>query len=508
MKKKSTLAALLAVCLLASAGMTACGDDAEKGTEQKDNSSSSEAVTEAGTEPEDTAVRVSDVLPEELDFGGMDIRFIVELGWDGFDDIVTSIFVEEDSADVVQSAVYNRNLAVSDWLNANIVITKESEVKGLVKDVRKVIRSGDDEYDVVAAYRSYSVAASAMNFLYDMNDVQYVDYTQPWWATKYIEGTSYNGVYWLTGDITYLYTGGMETVFCNKRLLSNLALDENIYDVVRNGEWTVDRMLEYATMTYRDLNNNGVTDIEDQLGIFTKPGGISAGCNLRASERNADGVPVLNFMTEHTANVWEKVYNAMRQTEGVLNPSGTDYSNHVGQFFAQGNTLFIVESIASVIEEMRDMNDDYYILPPAKYDENQDSYYSSISSDVTIFGIPITCTHVDETGAVLEAMAIESYRLLRPAYYETALKEKYSRDPESAEMLDLLRDSVYEAFASVYSESIGGGIGSTGKGINRLFDEAYEKDMNSIASLYEKNASKYEKNMQALIDAFDAQAEQ
>ena len=41
-------------------------------------------------------------------------------------------------------------------------------------------------------------------------------------------------------------------------------------------------------------------------------------------------------------------------------------------------------------------------------------------------------------GAVLEAMAIESYKVVTPAYYEVALKGKYSKDPQSWEMLDMI----------------------------------------------------------------------
>ena len=41
-----------------------------------------------------------------------------------------------------------------------------------------------------------------------------------------------------------------------------------------------------------------------------------------------------------------------------------------------------------------------------------------------------------------------------PAYYETALKVKYSRDTESGEMIDLIHDNVSSDFACLYSNSI------------------------------------------------------
>lgn len=39
---------------------------------------------------------------------------------------------------------------------------------------------------------------------------------------------------------------------------------------------------------------------------------------------------------------------------------------------------------------------------------------------------------------MLEILNYESYKTVIPAYYETALKTKYSRDAESSEMIDLI----------------------------------------------------------------------
>ena len=49
---------------------------------------------------------------------------------------------------------------------------------------------------------------------------------------------------------------------------------------------------------------------------------------------------------------------------------------------------------------------------------------------------------VDES--ILEALAAESYYNLMPAFCETVLKDKYSRDTDSAEMLDLILSSLYQ----------------------------------------------------------------
>jgi hypothetical protein len=86
----------------------------------------------------------------------------------------------------------------------------------------------------------------------------------------------------------------------------------------------------------------------------------------------------------------------------------------------------------------------YGILPMPKYDEEQTNYYSHAHDQFAVYGIvsSVPTTEVDNIGAVLECMAIEGYRTVTPAYFEVALKGKYSKDPQSWEMLDKIVNNV------------------------------------------------------------------
>jgi hypothetical protein len=53
-------------------------------------------------------------------------------------------------------------------------------------------------------------------------------------------------------------------------------------------------------------------------------------------------------------------------------------------------------------------------------------------------------------------MASESERLVKPAYYETALKRKYMSDPIAWDMLDLIFDVMRIDPAVVYVNALGG----------------------------------------------------
>ena len=59
------------------------------------------------------------------------------------------------------------------------------------------------------------------------------------------------------------------------------------------------------------------------------------------------------------------------------------------------------------------------------------------------------------SAAVLEALCAQSYRTVTPAYFDVALKNRYSRDQETAEMMDLIQNSALINFEQLYNESIG-----------------------------------------------------
>jgi hypothetical protein len=57
---------------------------------------------------------------------------------------------------------------------------------------------------------------------------------------------------------------------------------------------------------------------------------------------------------------------------------------------------------------------------------------------------------VEYVGTILESMSAEGYRQVTPAYFEVALKNRYTKDQTSKEMVDLIKQSKVLDFAYVY----------------------------------------------------------
>lgn len=143
---------------------------------------------------------------------------------------------------------------------------------------------------------------------------------------------------------------------------------------------------------------------------------------------------------------------------------------------------------------LREMEDEYGILPYPKLDELQENYRTVVHDCASIGVIPINCAHPEQTGAVLEAMNSESWKYVIPAWYETALKIKYVRDNVSAQMIDIIRDSITTEFAYVYASK----LDNAGK----IFRTLTQKKSNDFASEWAKIQNGAENKLEKLYEAY------
>lgn len=99
-------------------------------------------------------------------------------------------------------------------------------------------------------------------------------------------------------------------------------------------------------------------------------------------------------------------------------------------------------SALRVTSALRDIKSAYGILPFPKYDALQNEYISDVSQSTVLWCIPVTASDYSLTSKFCEVFAHYSRENMIPAYYEVSLQEKYSRDSDTKEMLQIIRDSL------------------------------------------------------------------
>jgi hypothetical protein len=141
---------------------------------------------------------------------------------------------------------------------------------------------------------------------------------------------------------------------------------------------------------------------------------------------------------------------------------------------------------------------DYGIVPYPKLDETQEQYYAGYTD--RYFVIPNTCSDTAYVGTILESMSAEGYRQVTPAYFEVALKNRYTKDQISKEMVDLIKQSMILDFAYVY----GGNTWWTDTLRDLIASTTPSKD---YASYYQKKLSAAETRVTRVTEAFEEMLE-
>ena len=115
-----------------------------------------------------------------------------------------------------------------------------------------------------------------------------------------------------------------------------------------------------------------------------------------------------------------------------------------------GNALFGT-CAGSTVMGFRDIDWVYGILPFPMIDSDSDGYHTNVGFAYTNFSVPQNAPEKAMSGAVIEALASESYRRTSPTLFEVVFKSVYSNDPLDARMYDIIKSNVYVDMARLYS---------------------------------------------------------
>ena len=482
MKKLRFVALLLALMLVATSCGGAGGGDSAKDTTVTPSTGTAQELG----------------LPEGLDYTGETFRLITA---EGYLSLPEDYDPAEDSS-IINQAKHKQFMNTTDRLGVEFEYFVATPFEVAATWVYTAVNSWSDEYDAVFTVDYNMRTMAEMGFFKTVSELPYVDLDNPWWSKDYIEAVSLdpNDPYLLFGSITY--NQAVERICCvffNKRLLEEVhgLKDTDIYDMVLDGTWTVDKFLELAKGVYSD-NGDGIRNGQDTYGYIT--GGVDDlnhiiySSGLEFTGRDEDGFPTLQMNNERTVSLVEKVlslltdesyYNASED-----NPEGLSFP--YARKFGEGKGLFLIQRFFSAPYHL-EMADDYGMVPMPKYDEETEGYTSIVTTYVQWGAVPVTCERVEMTSATLECLAYEGYQHLIPAYFENNLKLRFTRGDLSyeAKMLDIIAESVDTDF--IYVNSLGG--------LGNIFKEVFTEGENIFASTYDSYEGVALSKLEQLIEA-------
>ncbi len=370
-------------------------------------------------------------------------------------------YVEESTGDIVDDAIFYRNESVQERLNLTFewqMITHGWNDRDVyLNAIRNSILSSSGEFDLLIAASLFMHGFVPEGILTELSGMPYIDVDMPWWSRDYIENAALDGKYYcITGDASLGYIKHMFCVFENLDLAETMNLAESPYELVHSGKWTLDKFTELIKDCYADLNGNTSVDDDDRFGLVISGGnplfGFTEPTDFRVIEFDGDE-PKLALGSERNTEIIQRLVDFVWTNEAVYFDSDAN-DELADEYLFRNNTVVFATGELMHTDSYRNLDFRYGVLPYPKLDESQEKYATTLLPSYCTFAIPIDCKDSARTSAVLEAMGSESYKTVTPAYFETALKVKYSQDNETSQMFDIIRDGAEFNFGNIYSNAM------------------------------------------------------
>ncbi len=366
--------------------------------------------------------------------------------------------------------------------------------------IRASVSSQDGSYDLVSGIISCVIPASSEGIFLDVSELDYVNLDNPWWVDNLFNELNINGkLFALSGDALLSFYRELNVMYCNLDLLEQYSNDTNIYDIVRNGDWTFEKMCELAIPIRGNNDGNDIMDPAiDTFGFISinvPNRSWATAFNVSVIERDSEGE--LNF-----ANLSEKftdMYNMLYSTFSVndnfhIDPSAKPTPNNN---FADGRSLFLLSYI-NATETIKQMQDDYAILPMPKFDKQQNKYYTQVGTSSAMLFVPTDVKDSELSSIVCEALSYYNHFDVVPQYYDEVLKVQYARNENVSEMLNIIRDTATLKFQYAYSSEFSPMIFS----ILEMSKAKMDKYAGVVASHYESNQSLWKTKLKIITDAY------
>ena len=437
--RKRILLSILGALLCAA--LVACGGGAEV---------SDTTVTTATTAPEETGDTPDLPDASTLSLAG-DFHFLVagNWAWNDYD-------ADGEEGTAVDNAIYRRNRYLADNLGVNITnedVVAYSSAMGSGTGFTELYMNymaGNNVYDA-AMIGTYDVANLAyQGVLQDLNETPYINLRKDYWDQRANADLSVGGrMYYTTGDISLSDNRSTHALIFNKEMIKMYGMDDP-YELVRNNEWTLEKFASMVKAVGDDLNNDGVYNKEDRMGLLSAVDNnlaILAAAGEKIATLNDKGEIELTLYSERTVNLYDDYLALIEDHTHVFNwqmnyLDGT-YGNvattaELADMLNSDRALFYFHMLF-IMDELRDLESDFGILPYPKYEATQADYGHLVSAWHSEFlCIPQNVNSLERSGYVTELLAYQGKKLMTPAYYEKTLVGQYTRDEESAEMLDLI----------------------------------------------------------------------
>ena len=424
---KRTGALLLALLLLLPSFAACSEKQQDEGEPDKtavtDQTPSADGVPE---EEDDGASHFYEKLPAE-DFGG----WTFNIANDGLSaEYYSGFTVEELTGDVFSDGLYNRQIAVQDKYNIEIVENHNGSVNG----IKQCVTSGTGDVAFGYVLSGSCMGLITGNYVLPVSDLPTIDLTKPYWdqgSQKTL--TFFDKLFYGYPDIGWDHYESVAVLFYNGYLLTNNAVTDSPYDLYMEGKWTLDAMYDMMNVVVKDENGDGKMDAKsDTFGWSGRefeylPSLYASNLRLAHYDNETEAF-VMDISQENVmavGNMLGKIIN----DKNLSVPGRNDETRNM---FKDGRCLFYSRLLGD-FRNLRDKEDDYGIICYPALEENTEGMVYC-QQPYTVM-VPSDCPDIERLGTLLEALAAYTYDNVLDDYINKTVIGKGARDEQSAQLL-------------------------------------------------------------------------
>ncbi len=419
--------------------------------------------------------------------------------------------VDQLDGGMLTQAVFDRNAWVEQEFSVNI--TKEyasvEVAPSHITRMRENAQTTSNAYQLVTQRSRNLITMVQEELMYDMNqlDGTILHTDQPWWVQNSVESyTLGDKLYVACTELLLRDKGATAALYFNQTMAAEYDGLPNFFELVDNMEWTFDAMIEACVVVSHsadgdDLMNSG-NDIWGMIGGDDPVFFLYAATGRQFAHIDGGGYLEYDFGYDPTSiTVMKEIYENVMYSDWYLNTAtdGSILDAYEGSVFVDGQALFAGGMVKS-LNEYKEMEDLYGILPYPKYDLDQEGYNSLVwIHHDSVLGIPYHIDDAEMSAVILEAMSWESYYRVYPTFYETILLDRSAKDEDSKRMLKLVFETrIYDP--GQYWDTVTGL--QHGQGLLRLTARE-SSDIASVWAEFQGAVEQCVKDINKMIDSME-----
>ena len=336
--------------------------------------------------------------------------------------------------DYIEAAIAERDAMVLEFLGVTVHSkTKEGlEYAQLVTEIRNQNMNNTKEYDALLTHSYLGITTFITEgLLADYYDMEDIDLEADYWNINAIEELEVQGHAYLA--LNDFMINSPNAVLFNKRMLDQFNINEDLYELVRDGEWTMDKLFEISSKVAVE-NGDDKWDKNDTYGLALQADWYALSFVDSCDVEWLTPGPGYRLLTMGPDNHrYQTLYEKVEQLADAQSTYMWNYRDSENEVKITDDRFLFALAPVKNTDAYQASEVDFGFLPYPKLDEDQANYRSFDWSGMLC--VPKLVKNAKMTAQTLECLAAFSTDTVRPAFYERLLGVTLAEAPDDAEML-------------------------------------------------------------------------